>query len=100
MPRGGSMPDGSRRHDPVPLHCATDRAVFRSAPHASARRQPAHSRILPRHVSTAATLCSAQARSEEHTSELQSLMSNSYAVFSLKKQHTITSSAYNNTKNK
>src|SRR3546814_7001842 len=27
-------------------------------------------------------------RSEEHTSELQSLMRNSYAVFCLKKQHT------------
>src|SRR3546814_2004676 len=27
------------------------------------------------------------ARSEEHTSELQSLMRNSYAVFCLKKQH-------------
>src|SRR3546814_3303152 len=29
-------------------------------------------------------------RSEEHTSELQSLMRNSYAVFFLKKQTTIT----------
>src|SRR3546814_2627768 len=29
-----------------------------------------------------------KARSEEHTSELQSLMRNSYAVFFLKKQHT------------
>src|SRR3546814_2325265 len=29
-------------------------------------------------------------RSEEHTSELQSLMSNSYAVFCLKKKHTKT----------
>src|SRR3546814_8510470 len=28
-------------------------------------------------------------RSEEHTSELQSLMRNSYAVFCLKKKHTI-----------
>src|SRR3546814_7329074 len=30
------------------------------------------------------------ARSEEHTSELQSLMRISYAVFCLKKKHTIT----------
>src|SRR3546814_10597935 len=30
------------------------------------------------------------ARSEEHTSELQSLMRNSYAVFCLKKQNTTT----------
>src|SRR3546814_8985338 len=34
-------------------------------------------------------------RSEEHTSELQSLMRNSYAVFCLKKKKTITT---NNTK--
>src|SRR3546814_5681828 len=31
-----------------------------------------------------------QARSEEHTYELQSLMRNSYAVFCLKKKNTIT----------
>src|SRR3546814_6346282 len=35
-------------------------------------------------------------RSEEHTSELQSLMRNSYAVFCLKKQHT---QIRNNTQN-
>src|SRR3546814_5445776 len=37
-------------------------------------------------------VCVAGARSEEHTSELQSLMRNSYAVFCLKKkkQQTIT----------
>src|SRR3546814_9423101 len=37
-------------------------------------------------------------RSEEHTSELQSLMRNSYAVFCLKKKNT-TESQYKNTKN-
>src|SRR3546814_1117034 len=36
-------------------------------------------------------------RSEEHTSELQSLMRISYAVFCLKKQKTTTQQAYNNT---
>src|SRR3546814_2380266 len=36
-------------------------------------------------------------RSEEHTSELQSLMRNSYAVFCLKKKHT-KSCQYDNTK--
>src|SRR3546814_3645731 len=36
-------------------------------------------------------------RSEEHTSELQSLMRISYAVFCLKKKNTITQK-YNNTK--
>src|SRR3546814_3101658 len=34
--------------------------------------------------------CSGWARSEEHTSELQSLMRISYAVFCLKKKHTHT----------
>src|SRR3546814_5374968 len=33
-------------------------------------------------------------RSEEHTSELQSLMRNSYAVFCLQKKHTQTSLHY------
>src|SRR3546814_4759462 len=32
--------------------------------------------------------CAASARSEEHTSELQSLMRSSYAVFCLKKKNT------------
>src|SRR3546814_5032401 len=35
-----------------------------------------------------------QARSEEHTSELQSLMRISYAVFCLKTKNTINSSTY------
>src|SRR3546814_7005624 len=34
-------------------------------------------------------------RSEEHTSELQSLMRISYAVFCLKKKNTLTISSYN-----
>src|SRR3546814_5186325 len=37
-------------------------------------------------------------RSEEHTSELQSLMRISYAVFCLKKKTTTTTSAPNNSK--
>src|SRR3546814_8949058 len=36
-------------------------------------------------------------RSEEHTSELQSLMRISYAVFCLKKKKQITTSNHNNT---
>src|SRR3546814_3791589 len=36
-------------------------------------------------------------RSEEHTSELQSLMSNSYAVFCLKKKQLATKCHYNQT---
>src|SRR3546814_8639603 len=40
-------------------------------------------------TATIATAASAAVRSEEHTSELQSLMRNSYAVFCLKKKkHT------------
>src|SRR3546814_9882316 len=35
-------------------------------------------------------------RSEEHTSELQSLMRTSYAVFCLKKKHHITNKLNNN----
>src|SRR3546814_3452268 len=39
-------------------------------------------------------LCSHQERSEEHTSELQSLMRISYAVFCLKKKKTRSPSMY------
>src|SRR3546814_7288899 len=41
-------------------------------------------KVQPKHLSVLAR------RSEEHTSELQSLMRNSYAVFCLKKKITIT----------
>src|SRR3546814_5671383 len=51
--------------------------------------------ILERHAAPRAgihavqvELCRALYRSEEHTSELQSLMRNSYAVFCLKKKKT------------
>src|SRR3546814_966146 len=51
--------------------------------------------ILPDTASLAETFpefvqSRANARSEEHTSELQSLMRNSYAVFCLQKKHIIT----------
>src|SRR3546814_3421754 len=39
----------------------------------------------------------AQHRSEEHTSELQSLMRISYAVFCLKKKHTLHTTLLDNT---
>src|SRR3546814_8344032 len=39
------------------------------------------------------------ARSEEHTSELQSLMRNSYAVFCLKKKQTIASHSFKQKQN-
>src|SRR3546814_5502838 len=41
-----------------------------------------------------ARAASVSTRSEEHTSELQSLMRTSYAVFCLKKQHTQCSHHY------
>src|SRR3546814_15839144 len=47
-------------------------------------------------VSSASTICSgvlSSDRSEEHTSELQSLMRISYAVFCLKKKKTRTTSS-------
>src|SRR3546814_1004808 len=49
---------------------------------------------LPEHLlcglGVAAVQCAAQARSEEHTSELQSLMRISYAVFCLNTKNTET----------
>src|SRR3546814_5721920 len=44
--------------------------------------------VLPDLVEVAAALISFAVRSEEHTSELQSLMRSSYAVFCLKKKNT------------
>src|SRR3546814_7335322 len=54
-----------------------------SPPVRSARPDPRRERRLGRHPAPAATL---ELRSEEHTSELQSLMRISYAVFCLKKK--------------
>src|SRR3546814_4218908 len=51
----------------------------------------AYDRVIPMVQATAAVLGEALNRSEEHTSELQSLMRISYAVFCLKKK-TLTSS--------
>src|SRR3546814_1937997 len=54
-----------------------------SRPH---RRRGDPGRVRDPDLRDAAHLPAAQARSEEHTSELQSLMRNSYAVFCLKKK--------------
>src|SRR3546814_6613919 len=45
--------------------------------------------LRPRHPATRPSHCRESRRSEEHTSELQSLMRNSYAVFCLKKKKKI-----------
>src|SRR3546814_3512260 len=48
----------------------------------------AHGSLPSRLAISSATSAHSSPRSEEHTSELQSLMRNSYAVFCLKKQKT------------
>src|SRR3546814_1956960 len=65
---------------------------------ASSANQRAFAGVRPAMMFEASTLalsaavlsriCACLARSEEHTSELQSLMRNSYAVFCLKKKQT------------
>src|SRR3546814_2052700 len=64
--------------------------------HASSRERRRHPRALPCRCSGGSVRCAGRShhchlllfarRSEEHTSELQSLMRNSYAVFCLKKK--------------
>src|SRR3546814_9713179 len=71
------VPDRQRCHV---LSSALYRAVFPILRRAAASRT----------VSPAA-MCALALRSEEHTSELQSLMRTSYAVFCLKKKTTHTS---------
>src|SRR3546814_9530491 len=73
--------------DPWPLYgwarSAHDCAQF-SEPVQSRIRVRSHRRTLPSPLGTTGA-----GRSEEHTSELQSLMRISYAVFCLKKTHSI-----------
>src|SRR3546814_3965084 len=58
-----------------------------SAPYRAIARRISSSTVGPiRSIFGMANAASAFGRSEEHTSELQSLMRNSYAVFCLKKQ--------------
>src|SRR3546814_4461740 len=78
----------------LPKHAGEFNAEHRSSPGITCHHWPRSSAGLPRHASR---LGSRRNRSEEHTSELQSLMRISYAVFCLKKktnntntrQHTI-----------
>src|SRR3546814_1112215 len=65
--------------DPVAGHPAGDMASIRG--HAVAARGAAFDQISIRHI-----FIRSSARSEEHTSELQSLMRISYAAFCLKKK--------------
>src|SRR3546814_6354987 len=54
--------------------------------------RPTRSKML--HVQIAGRVIRANSRSEEHTSELQSLMRISYAVFCLKKKKTTTKTTH------
>src|SRR3546814_8034410 len=65
----------------------------RQTPRASKERKPAVTRTdrHSSHPGLQTTSFCASGRSEEHTSELQSLMRISYAVFCLKKNTNITS---------
>src|SRR3546814_4319881 len=65
------------------IGCPKRRTVLRQAQHERRRGAiPHHAIILQKHATHAI-------RSEEHTSELQSLMRISYAVFCLKKKKTL-----------
>src|SRR3546814_6437267 len=85
------FPFTTRLRSPTPwpndrLRANADRAVGRFR---TAARVPSGSE--PRHNAAAVVRCQAaqELRSEEHTSELQSLMRISYAVFCLKKKTQI-----------
>src|SRR3546814_10241171 len=73
---------------PAPLGPIRPRISFRrtSKSRSDTATRPPKTRVRP--------------RSEEHTSELQSLMRNSYAVFCLKKKKTKTYTHYDSTPNK
>src|SRR3546814_2925272 len=71
----------SRRCRPQPL---SRRRPYRRGPHLEARPVTRPSALPP--FTTAASLAGVAHRSEEHTSELQSLIRISYAVFCLNKK--------------
>src|SRR3546814_10969824 len=72
----GNPRDADRQRAPLPSHHAQFLAQ-RTRHHVRPRKGKARRQIAP-----------ARGRSEEHTSELQSLMRISYAVFCLKKKKT------------
>src|SRR3546814_4866730 len=81
---GGAAAGGLRRAGPDPADQRLVRALFAQEPVAQPQgprwpdgRLPFGCHVTPRRMVT---------RSEEHTSELQSLMRNSYSVFCLKKK--------------
>src|SRR3546814_2255151 len=86
--RSWSRTHGRRRCARIRPHSAR----HAEAPASDRRSIPAHSRSVPRPV----PIC--PFRSEEHTSELQSLMRISYAVFCLKKKKKSTYNTQINSK--
>src|SRR3546814_11153052 len=94
------------RHGPSTRTCCGGGACRRRGPAPRGRtappwRSPGRSRTAPAASAPGRTAGSprhapAPARSEEHTSELQSLMRISYAVFCLKKKKTTTSNQTSN----
>src|SRR3546814_7708251 len=80
-----SEPGATGEIDGQPLHAVTARHIWNPPP--QRKHLLAHRRTPARNA--AAEIAGTDhhhARSEEHTSELQSLMRNSYAVFCLKKK--------------
>src|SRR3546814_8747856 len=80
-------PPRSTRTDTLFPYTTLFRSRGRTSPCGRARSPPAcSSRTAARSASSSPRGASASRRSEEHTSELQSLMRISYAVFCLKKK--------------
>src|SRR3546814_4248795 len=71
--RVGTFQYASAQPDPTLLRRLADHAIARRHPQAADAANP--------HLALLEAVAELQARSEEHTSELQSLMRNSYAVF-------------------
>src|SRR3546814_1893543 len=95
MARRGLSPNGKLR---VPAGFASGMKASTGSARSGAPRwcRAGHSMPAPDILNRAACLCGWQTstRSEEHTSELQSLMRISYAVFCLKKKTKTTQHAY------
>src|SRR3546814_6835195 len=71
------------------------RQVAHAAEQVQLESRKAHGRLVDLDVGTTRAGAAAHARSEEHTSELQSLMRISYAVFCLKKKNINNINTYN-----
>src|SRR3546814_4204174 len=84
-PRESDESSQSRSAPGRPLHAPLPRCVCCSIPGADASKARGEG-PPPVHPSHATTAVVEVGRSEEHTSELQSLMRRSYAVFCLKKK--------------